>query len=400
VRVLCLDVEGGYGGSSRSLFEAVSRMDPNLIKIDVWCKRAGPIQERYRSAGVAATVMPSMPKMSSLPRLSRNLWQAVLSLRDFATARSFLARLRQAAATVDVIHLNHEGLYLLAHWLRQNVSVPITSHVRTIIVDTAFARWQARMLFANTDARAFITENERAFWHRFAGRATIDPKTDRVIYNPVTIVDGMAPHPSVPQDGRLRVACISNYAWIRGIDRLVETAEVLKARDRQDICFVVAGDMMLRGTLPGELGTLARKGGTLADYASARGVSPWFRFLGHVNNPESVLAACDLLAKPTREDNPWGRDILEAMAAGRAAASVGSYDRFVEDGVTGILMRDFTAEAFADRLQALSGDRGELARLGRAARERVRELCDGPSSAAQLFALWRDAAQRCMTRAS
>ena len=40
-----------------------------------------------------------------------------------------------------------------------------------------------------------------------------------------------------------------------------------------------------------------------------------------------MVAAADVLLKPTREDNPWGRDILEAMAQaepGATAAGAGT----------------------------------------------------------------------------
>ena len=38
------------------------------------------------------------------------------------------------------------------------------------------------------------------------------------------------------------------------------------------------------------------------------------RFMGHVKNPEKFIKESDILIRPTRENNPWGRDILEAMA--------------------------------------------------------------------------------------
>ncbi len=73
MNVLCLDIEGGYGGSSRSLFESISNM-PDDISVEVWCRRAGPVQEKYAAIGITCRVMPDMPHISSLPRLSRNLY--------------------------------------------------------------------------------------------------------------------------------------------------------------------------------------------------------------------------------------------------------------------------------------------------------------------------------------
>ena len=122
---------------------------------------------------------------------------------------------------------------------------------------------------------------------------------------------------------------------------------------------------------------------------AVRGVGDMFVFVGHVADPESVLEACDALAKPTREDNPWGRDILEALGAGKPVISIGRYNRFVETDVTGVLLARYDSEAAADALVALDADRQRTRRMGEAGRARVMTLCDGPSRAKDLIDVWR-----------
>jgi glycosyltransferase involved in cell wall biosynthesis len=156
----------------------------------------------------------------------------------------------------------------------------------------------------------------------------------------------------------------------------------------------MAGRMSLTGSLPGDLARFAARGETLIDYAKARNVDDMMLFLGHVADPERVLASVDLLIKPTRENNPWGRDILEALAAGRPALSVGTYSRFIEDGVTGVLQARFDAAAFAERIAMLADDRAAIGRMGDAARQRMAMLCNGPARASDLLHVWRDAMAR------
>src|SRR5690606_7714918 len=243
---------------------------------------------------------------------------------------------------------------------------------------------QCRILAHAAARLAFITENERASFERHAGRAV----SGRVIYNVAEPSDGVPPDPRLAADPRFRIASLSNYAWIRGTDRLVALAEALARRSRTDIVFVMAGDMRLPRGLPGRLGAIGRQDGTLADYAKERGVADFFLFLGHVAQPEAVLSASDALIKPTREANPWGRDILEAMAAAKPVISLGAYDRFVEDGVTGILKAEFDPAALATEIAALADDRARCATLGKAGRARAAALCNGPERAADLLALW------------
>jgi glycosyltransferase involved in cell wall biosynthesis len=160
---------------------------------------------------------------------------------------------------------------------------------------------------------------------------------------------------------------------------------------RTDIVFIMAGNMTLSRSLPGELGAIGRRGGGLDDYVKERDLGDYFIFLGHVSEPEQVLAACDVLAKPTRGHNPWGRDIIEAMAAGIPVLTVGSWNRFVEHGMTGIMHPEFDASAMAGDLAHLADQRCLLTELGTRARDRIMTLCNGPDRAADLAAAWRRA---------
>ncbi len=391
LRVLCLDIEGGFGGSSRSLFESIRHIDWSRVEPEVWCGRDGPIVARYHDIGVPCRIVP-WSRYSALPRLSRNLLAVGRAWLGQARLRaSFDELVSEADKRFDVVHANHESLFLLASRLRQRVRTPIVMHLRTMVADTIFARWQARSIGNAVDHAVFITENEQALWTALG----LSGPDQTVLYNIATAPStNVARHPSIPQDDRFRVACISNYAWVRGVDRLIEVARSLKSRQRTDIQFVVAGDMRLRGSLPGELGKIAARKGTLADYAAANGVGGMFVFLGHVDEPERVLTACDAVARPSRDNNPWGRETIEAMAASRPLVSTGTYDRFVENGVTGRLLPAYEAGAFADAVAQLADDRGLCRQFGEAGRRRVADLCNGPARANDLLAVWAKAAAR------
>ena len=150
----------------------------------------------------------------------------------------------------------------------------------------------------------------------------------------------------------------------------------------------IAGDMSLTRSLPGELGRIGSRGGTLADYAASRDLGDMFCFLGHVTEPERVLAACDVLVKPTRHDNPWGRDIAEALAAAKPVLSVGAWTTLVETGHTGLLQPRFDAKQMAVAIAELVVDPALRRRMGEAGRERIRRLCNGPERARDLAAVW------------
>lgn len=387
LRVLCLDIEGGFGGSSRSLYESIRHLNRRDVAIEVWCRRDGPVRLRYEALGVACRIVPGLPSMNSLPRWSRNLYGNARCLMDLLHWKERTELLREIKERFDLVHFNHEGLWLVAAWLRKRHDKTQTMHVRTLIPDNAFGHWQCRRMASAIDQFAFITENE----NRNVERQLNTFVSGSVIYNIVARGTHNGRHLAVPDDSRLKVAVLSNFALVRGTDRVVDIAEALAERGRRDVLFVLAGDMTLSGSLPGELGRIARPGGTLADHAMKKGVADMFIFLGHVAVPETVLAACDVLLKPTREDNPWGRDILEGLANGLPVISIGNYNRFVETNATGFLLSEYSSHRVAEILIRLDADRELTRKLGNNAMARIASLCNPEARAADLLALWRKA---------
>ena len=385
LHVLCLDHDGGFGGSGgsgRSLYESIRHIDRDRVEIELWRRRAGPLETRYRSLDVVCRVTPTMPTYSALPRLSRNLPAGASAYFRFCRAAAFRARLLDAAGRFDLIHFNHEGLFLLARWLRRRTDRASIMHIRTNCwaYNNPVARWQARVISATSDRRVFITANEQRNFAAAGG----DPN-GAVIHNISVPPDRpIAPHPAIPIDDRFRVASLSNFDLMRGTDRLLDIAHALASQGRRDVLFVVAGDMTLR----------RRQGRftNFADVLAADGLDDMFLFLGPVDGPEAVLAACDALIKPTRENNPWGRDIIEALAMGKPALSIGHDSTFVEDRYTGCLLAEYDPAAVAARLIEWADDRAASAALGTAGQARVAELCNGQVRAADLLSVWEGAA--------
>lgn len=392
VRVLCLDIEGGYGGSSRSLSFAVSALDRDRVNPVVWCKRSGPIQKFYHDHHVATRVEEGITNVSALPKASRSVILFAKAGLHYLKNSAFREKLHAAAERdFDIVHFNHEGLWWLAHWLRVRTDIPFTQHIRKTLPDNRLARFQIHSIASNTDYRFFITPNEKTLFDRLSGTTSTE-NTGSVVFNPMRL-PSVAPVPDsrLPIDGRLKVCCLSSYSWVRGIDRVIDVADALRRRGAENkVLFVVAGRMKLNGKLPGLLGEIRRRGGSLADYAEARGVANQCLFLGHVDNPLDVLSASDALIKPTRISNPWGRDIIEAFSLGRPALSVGTWDGFVETGRTGLLQREFDPDAMAATLLSWHENPEGRRELGIAARERIADMCNPDAAANKMTEVWEN----------
>jgi glycosyltransferase involved in cell wall biosynthesis len=124
---------------------------------------------------------------------------------------------------------------------------------------------------------------------------------------------------------------------------------------------------------PGAGGTayadeLRRLAGTLGIEASVR-------FLGHRDDVPRLLPAMDVLVHASTSPEPFGRVVIEAMAAGVAVVgtAAGAIPEIVRDEVEGLLVPPGDAPAMASAL-AIALDHPELrASWVEAARETVAE---------------------------
>ncbi|HEX8616322.1 MAG TPA: glycosyltransferase [Thermoanaerobaculia bacterium] len=105
--------------------------------------------------------------------------------------------------------------------------------------------------------------------------------------------------------------------------------------------------------------------------AVKHGAGARVRWAGFRTDVDALLAGCDLFVHPSLAD-AFPTVLLEAMAAGLPviASRVGGIPEIVTPGVTGTLVPPGDAGALATAIAALLADRGAMARMSAAARER------------------------------
>jgi glycosyltransferase involved in cell wall biosynthesis len=106
---------------------------------------------------------------------------------------------------------------------------------------------------------------------------------------------------------------------------------------------------------------------TLKQKAEALKISDRVRFLGWREDVPGLLAACDMLAVPSRIE-PLGNTIIEAWAAGKPVIATQSDGpkELIENGENGLLVPINDADNLARAMTDLAGDRALRARLAEA----------------------------------
>jgi glycosyltransferase involved in cell wall biosynthesis len=389
--VLYLDLEGGLGGSSRSLFYLVRAFETGFTNgapvRPLVIGRAPKLEAEYRALGVPHQTIPEMPTFRPAER--KNLIAYAFYLWEMRRFTALATQLGEAARRheVAILHVNHESLALFGQRLARTLGLPWICHVRAQLRPGRFARFVYRTINDHAAHIIFIAEPNRQHFASLVGPRFAAEKTS-VIHNIAPPPDrATPPHPAFLESGAaLRVLSLSNFSPNRGVDRLIDVAAVLAGRGAGDITFYLCGRLANRRRLPFARNRYLER---MQERVRAEGLQSMVHFPGHIDRPMAALNASHVLIKLTRQANPWGRDIIEAMQAGVPVISLGASSPFIEDGLNGFLDRDYEPERIADHLLRLRDDPNLREKLGAAGRERAQVLFDGPARARDVLALYK-----------
>ena len=359
-------------------------MNRSDCEIEVICQRHSQLVEEYRRLGMKCDVWQKMPKLSAVNNWLVNLLNFPLFyFYIFPKTKKNRLELLKRSQAFDLLHANHISLMPLLVWLKKkNPALKIVTHIRTNPKKSIFSKFEASCCLKVSEDLIFITENELENFQKLTGKKF----TGHIIYNPVKHFDTKSPaHRSIADDHRIKITSLSNFSKARGVDRLLEVAKMLPKEFRSKAVFLVVGDMSERGllkVLPWKL--------SFKDRVCASEFRDMFIFTGHLSEPASVLHNSNLLFKLTRENNPWGRDILEALSCGLPVVSIGCYDKFVQTGVTGLLQNEYSPAGIAKWIEEVIADQSKLAQMSENAKLLTNRLCSAEISSKRVKSVWKN----------
>lgn len=131
----------------------------------------------------------------------------------------------------------------------------------------------------------------------------------------------------------MKIISLQNISYDRGTDRIVEVAHLCPSHQ-----FWICG--MPRDAWGEQFITECE----LPDNCS---------FTGEVN-PITALKEADLLLRLTRRNDPWGRDVIEALTLGVPVIATGTWEGFIQDGINGFLIWPFTSLTVMERVNFIA----------------------------------------------
>ena len=359
------------GGSDRSLLDFVLRLDRDAFTPFMILRTGDPLADRYREAGCTVAEIPFVPPRKALEWAKLARFFLAYGPHVLQTAR-LLRRWE-----IDVVHVNTIN-NLQGPVAARLAGCPLVWHVREMTGDSRIGR-AMRTLVARL-AHLVMTCSD-------AVSASLPACGDRVH----TVYDGidLSEYPDPGDLDRERapiIACVGRLEHWKGQHVLVEALPDVFRAHPEARAWIVGGAAVNK---PAYLPALQQRCRELD-------IAERVAFMGIRHDIPDLLRQAALLVLPSVTPEPFGRTVVEAMAAGcpPVATAAGGPLESVEDGVSGVLVTPDDAGALAGAINRLLADPALARQLGCAGRQRALAYFSLETMAATMSALLNQAAGR------
>jgi glycosyltransferase involved in cell wall biosynthesis len=377
------------GGSVTSLLGLVQGLDRARYRPIVAFRTPNEFLDQFRLAGCEVVVLdeavpasappagadadapPIARRADGAPAARSSSWRRQLRRfvrRDLRATRQLLDLLREHRA--DLVHANNEVLsnryaILAATRLR----LPVVVHLRGTHdyergVDRPIDRLLARRVRRAIAISHSVADHAADALPALAGRIEVVDNPFDLRSLPAPTSGTLAADLGLAGDAEV-VVLLARVAWWKGQDVVVRAMAELRATRPNAVAVLVGAPSSTYGEQ-----YLVQ----VRALAEELGVADRVHVAGFRSDVPEVLALADVVVHASTEPEPFGRVIVEAMAAGRpvVAAADGGVLEIVDDGETGLLVPPGDAVALAAAIDRLLGDPELARRLGAEAQVRAR----------------------------
>lgn len=335
------------GGSDRSLFDLVTHLDRSQFTPFMILRTGDPLATAYREAGCTVAEIPFVPPRKALELRKLSAFFLAYVPHVLRSAR-LLRRWK-----IDVVHVNTIN-NLQGPVAARLAGCPLVWHVREIAGEGRIGR-AMRGLVARLAHVAVANSNAVADSLAACG--------DRVhtVYNGIDLSEYPEPDCATPRDPL--IVCVGRLEPWKGQHVLVEALPAIFRANPEATAWFVGGPAVNKPDyLPG-----------LQARCAALGIADRVTFTGARNDIPEILRRAMLLVLPSVDPEPFGRTLVEGMAAGcpPIATAAGGPLEIVEDGVNGVLVPPGNVGALAESITSLMADPARARAMGKAGRTRV-----------------------------
>ncbi|GAB6163066.1 glycosyltransferase [Desulfothermus naphthae] len=313
-----------FGGSDKSLYELVASIDKKIIRPIMILKKNDPMIQNYKKLFLSVYEVDFIGPPKKL-----------YSKRTFLFLLKFIPNVFSIMKIIkkerpDIVHVNTSlniqgalGAYL--------TKVPLVLHLREILGNGILDNLVKKVV-CKLSTKTIAISN--------AVKESFCCNNTRVIYNGINLKEYLN-LPRNTQKNNIVVSCIGRFEKWKGQHVLLEAIPIVLAKHPNVIFKFIGGPASSK---PEYLANLKQK--VINEKIDN------VEFLGIRRDIPALLSETDILVVPTMTSEPFGRTVIEGMAAGCIvlATAAGGPLEIIDENKTGFLVEPNNAKLMAKKL--------------------------------------------------
>jgi len=378
MRVLYVNHTDRVSGGEHSLLTLLGSL-PSDVEPTVACPQ-GELAARLSEIGVEH--VPIQGTDGSLRLHALRTPQALLEMARAAAQVRAAARAHRA----DVVHANSIRAGLVA--TAATTAPPTVVHVRDCLPPGAASALSLRAI-GRAQALIANSAHTRAGLGRVGeGAHVVHNAVDLARFDACVLDRGEArARLGLPSEGAVLAVVAQITPWKGQDDAIAVLASLVRRHPGARLLLIGSAKFDSSATRYDNAAYLD----SLRRQAGALGLSSAVHFLGERDDVPEILRAVDLLLVPSWEE-PFGRSIVEAMAAGVpvVATAVGGPPELLGDGESGITLPPQQPRVWARVVEELLGDPARMAAMGERGRRQARRRFGAESHAGAVLEVYEE----------
>jgi glycosyltransferase involved in cell wall biosynthesis len=375
MKILFLQHALGYGGATKSLLLMQQAIEKHC---DCEIQTVVPTIKR-KHKDIVSNFKHSEILVELLIPVVYSHSESTMKLNDFDVARSYCPNALIDYINrneIDILHVNSTLYSNILEPVRKNTRCKIVVHLREMLPNGPNNPVDSFIIDKYTqfaDAIISISDNELRFFSRKDNVYVVPNPHDFSVTDDILRLGNSAEKPIV-------IGMCSNFLPIKGHLIFLEAAKIVeKALENKniDLEFRIIGYPKASKNLKTIIKDLLNTSYKSKFDSKARRVNlknlkitPFSFDIYH------DLTKVDVFIRPDITANPWGRDIIEAMALKKPVVATGTSEFYVENGITGYLVPPQNPEKLAEKIIELVNDPQKRLAMGEAGYAKIKSMCD------------------------
>lgn len=119
-------------------------------------------------------------------------------------------------------------------------------------------------------------------------------------------------------------------------------------------------------------------------------IKDYFKVIPFTFDIYDELSRFDIYIRPDYTGQPWGRDIIEAMALKKPIIATGQSEFYIENGITGYLVQSHDSKMLSDKIIQLISNPHKRYIMGEDSYSKIKRMCDMDNYGKRIISIYQN----------